>query len=119
MPELSMVSTGFDPVQAQNAGAATGAPVILRLGDPERHFWLVRSVARVMDLSLGAVVARGHLDRDGYRALVNRCRTCDLVAGCESWLAGGAEEGETSPPGCLVAPELERLKRLMDDKGAR
>lgn len=114
-----MVSTGFDPAEPQNTGVAAMAPLILRLGDPERHFWLVRSVARVMGLSLGAVVARGHLDRDGYRALVNRCRTCDLVAGCERWLAGAAEEGEASPPGCLVAPELERLKRMMNIKGAR
>lgn len=114
-----MFSTDFDPAEPQNSGAATGSSRILRLGDPDRHFWLVRSVARVMDLNLGAVVARGLLDRDGYRGLVNRCRTCDAVAGCASWLAGAAESGEASPTGCLVAPELERLKRLMDDKGAR
>lgn len=114
-----MFSTDFDPAEPQNTDAGNRSSRILHLGDPDRHFWLVRSVARVMDLSLGAVLARGHLDRDGYRALVNRCRTCDAVAGCASWLAGAVEEGETSPPGCLVAPELERLKRLMDDKGAR
>ncbi len=113
-----MLSTDFDPGEKQNQGAGSNSSPILHLGDPDRHFWLVRSVARVMDLSLGAVVARGHLDRDGYRALVNRCRTCDVVGGCEIWLAGVAEAGEASPQGCLVAPELVRLKRMMEDKGA-
>lgn len=114
-----MFSTGFDPAEPQEPDAANRPARILHLGDPDRHFWLVRSVARVKDLSLGAVVARGYLDRDGYRALVNRCRTCEAVEGCASWLAGAAEQGETSPPGCLVAPELDRLKRLMSNKGAR
>lgn len=114
-----MFSPDFDPTEPQNPGADHRTFAVLRLGDPDRHFWLVRSVARVMDLNLGATVASRHLDRDGYRALVNRCRTCDVVEGCESWLAGSATVTDTSPPGCVVAPDLEKLKRMTKDKGAR
>ena len=91
--------------------------VVVGLGDPDRHFWLVRSVARVMDLDLGAALACGDLHRDDYRAIVNRCRTCPLVAACQNWLAFSGGQADVAPPGCLIAAELDKLKRKTTRKG--
>ena len=109
-----MFSQGAD----HRKGDAPETGVILRLGDPDRHFWLVRSVARVMSLNLGAAVARGDLEREAYRGIVNRCRRCPLVAQCESWLAASGGLSATPPPGCAVASDLERLTELTTSKGA-
>jgi hypothetical protein len=91
--------------------------IIARLGDPDRHFWLVRSVARVMDLDLGGALARGELHRDDYRAFINVCRTCPLVEACQNWLATSTGPSETPPAGCLISADLNRLKRQTPSKG--
>ncbi|MFU8883336.1 MAG: DUF6455 family protein [Rhodobacterales bacterium] len=109
-----MISNGSDHRRRETL--QTG--VVLRLGDPDRHFWLVRSVARVMGLNLGAAVARGDLGRSDFRNMVNRCRTCPRVDRCESWLAASGGICATPPPGCAVAPDLTRLKQLTPNKGA-
>lgn len=109
-----MISNGSE--RMRRAPPQTG--VILKLGDPDRHFWLLRSVARVMNLHLGAAVARGDLGRDDFRNMVNKCRTCLLVDKCESWLAASCGVSATPPPGCVVAPDLNRLKTLTPTKGA-
>jgi len=109
-----MISNGSD--RSCRDTPQTG--VVLRLGDPDRHFWLVRSVARVMGLNLGAAVARGDLGRDDFRNMINRCRTCPMVDRCESWLAASGGMSATPPPGCAVAPDLNRLKQLTPSKGA-
>lgn len=93
--------------------------IVARLGDPDRHFWLARSVARVIGLDLGAAVTRGDLSRDDYRAMINRCRTCPIVAACQTWLGASCGQAEAPPPGCLIADELDRLKRTTSTKGAR
>ncbi len=36
------------------------------LGDPARHFWLTRSVARTMGISLSEAMAVGHLSAPDY-----------------------------------------------------
>jgi hypothetical protein len=93
--------------------------VLGRLGDPDRHFWLARSVARVIGLDLGAAVTRGDLPSDGYRAIINRCRTCPVVEACQDWLGTSGGHAEAPPPGCLIAGELDRLKHKTSTKGAR
>ncbi|MDF1708249.1 MAG: DUF6455 family protein [Paracoccaceae bacterium] len=105
-----------DGAEATGGGARMG--VVLGLGDPDRHFWLARSVARVMGVDLGAALARGDLPCEDYRAMVNRCRTCPLVVACESWLAASGGRAETPPPGCLISGDLTQLKRRFPNKGA-
>ena len=109
-----MISNGSD--QAGSLRARSG--VVLPLGDPDRHFWLFRSVARVIGLNLGEAVSQGTLEREDYRAIVNRCRTCPMVSSCEAWLAASGGSASTPPQGCLVAADIERLRLLTTQKGA-
>ena len=80
------------------------------LGDPARHFWMTRSVARVMGVSLSDAMAEGHLTTKGYANLVTNCRRCTHVDACEYWLAHQAGEAEAAPEGCLHARLFEELK---------
>jgi hypothetical protein len=93
--------------------------VMLGLGDPSRHFWLARSVARVMGLDLGEALARGALPRAEYRAMIDRCRSCALVDACQNWLAASGGQAEAPPPGCRITAELIALKHRTSTKGAR
>ncbi len=53
--------SGADP-SAQSAQTAQ----IVYLGEPDRHFWLLWSVARVMGVNLGETVTRGRLTQGAY-----------------------------------------------------
>jgi hypothetical protein len=92
--------------------------VILHLGDPDRHFWLVRSVARVIGVSLGQAMVQGAIEQEECRRMINRCRTCALVSACEAWLAESGGRADAPPPGCVVSTELNRLKHMMRHEGA-
>jgi hypothetical protein len=104
---------------ADRSGTGSRMGVLARLGDPDRHFWLARSVARVIGLDLGAAVTRGDLPCDDYRAIINRCRTCPVVEACQNWLGSSSGHAEAPPPGCLIAGDLARLKCRPSTKGAR
>ncbi|MBP0482447.1 DUF6455 family protein [Sagittula salina] len=80
------------------------------LGDPARHFFMTRGVARVMGLNLGAAMACGTLDPHHYEEMVTRCRGCALVEACEEWLSARVEVSAAPPPGCCNAATLSRLK---------
>lgn len=80
------------------------------LGDPARHFWMTRSVARVMGVSLSDAMAEGQLTPKGYADLVTNCRRCVHVDACEYWLAHQAGRAETTPEGCLHARLFKELK---------
>ena len=103
--------------ERQDTGSRMG--ILARLGDPDRHFWLARSVARVIGLDLGASITRGDLPCDEYRALINRCRTCPMVDACQNWLGASGGHAEAPPPGCLIAGDLDRLKHRTPTRGAR
>ncbi|MBV7395041.1 DUF6455 family protein [Mameliella sediminis] len=83
----------------------------LTLGDPARHFFMTRSVARVMGLNLGEALNTGKLAPDTYAAMVTACRSCALVDACEKWLAGQVSLTATPPPGCCNGPKLAELRR--------
>ncbi len=53
--------------------------IVSPLGDPAKHFWLTRSVARAMGLSLSEAMAEDRLSALDYADLVTRCRTCQRV----------------------------------------
>ncbi len=84
---------------------------VVRLGDPARHFWITRGVARAMGLSLGDAMADGRLTSDEYARMVTRCRTCPHVADCENWLAHNPGPTGAAPKMCCNAETLERLLR--------
>ena len=84
---------------------------ILKLGHPERHFWLTRSVARVMGLNLSECIHSGHLSAQDYSAMVTHCRTCAHADACERWLARQFNESETGPKDCVNADILCQLRQ--------
>jgi hypothetical protein len=80
-----------------------------QLGDPNRHFFMTRSVARVMGLSLNEAMQTGDLAPATYANMVTTCRGCALVEACEEWLACQTSTSATPPPGCCNADLLSRL----------
>ena len=83
----------------------------LTLGDPARHFFMTRSVARVMGLNLTEEMKAGSLAPDTYASMVTACRGCALVDACEKWLGRQTTLTQTPPPGCYNGPQLAELRR--------
>ena len=81
------------------------------LGDPVRHFWLTRSVARTMGVNLSEALASGRLGATGYAQMVTACRTCPNTASCEAWLSVGRKAHADAPDHCAIAGGLTRLAR--------
>lgn len=80
------------------------------LGDVEKHFWLTRSVAKCMNLSLTEAMADGRLDADQYAELVTRCRAAKCSGQCMEWLAERQAQSEAAPEFCANADLLNALK---------
>ncbi|WP_420569402.1 DUF6455 family protein [Thalassovita sp.] len=80
------------------------------LGDPARHFWLTRSVARSMGLNFSDALREGRISPQGYSELVTQCRKCACVAQCEKWLAQAGISATQAPSHCPIAPVLNELK---------
>lgn len=83
---------------------------IASLGDPALHFWMTRSVARAMGVSLSEAMAAGRLSSDGYAKMVTRCRTCQQVQNCQIWLANQAGFATTAPNDCLNADAYDKAR---------
>ncbi|MBU2963739.1 hypothetical protein KO516_23495 [Citreicella sp. C3M06] len=81
------------------------------LGDPARHFWMTRSVARVMGLSLAEEMRCGRLEAEEYARMVTSCRGCPVVSSCESWLGRQTCIAASAPQGCCISATLARLRR--------
>ena len=82
---------------------------LARLGDPNLHFWLTRSIARAVDVNLSEALACGGLSVQVYSEMVTRCRKCQHVETCEAWLAASGGSAEAVPPHCPNADLLNRL----------
>jgi hypothetical protein len=83
----------------------------LPLGDPARHFFMTRSVARIMGVNLTEAMQVGDLAPAAYADMVTRCRCCESVSACEDWLAHQTDISMTPPPDCCHGTILTRLKR--------
>lgn len=83
----------------------------LTLGDPARHFFMTRSVARVMGLNLSEALNDGSLAPATYAAMVTACRGCALVDACQEWLSRQTSLTGTPPPGCYNGPLLAELQQ--------
>lgn len=84
----------------------------LRPGDPDRHFFLTRSVARVMGLNLSEAIRAGRLAPADYARMVARCRSCLHVGECEEWLSDAPQPSLSAPPECGIAEALHRLRPM-------
>ena len=83
--------------------------IVEPLGDPAKHFWLTRSVARAMGLSLSEAMSEGRLSAAGYADLVTRFRTCLRVTECEAWLGQARGPQGDAPDCCMHKALLEAL----------
>ena len=79
------------------------------LGDPNRAFWLTRSVARAIGVNLSQAMQEGALSAQGYGDMVTRCRMCPHAKACELWLAENGAGAERVPAHCANAEVLNEL----------
>jgi len=82
---------------------------LARLGDPNRAFWLTRSVARAIGVNLSDAMQQGDLSAADYSAMVTRCRMCPHADSCEVWLAVNGAGAEHAPEHCANADLLNAL----------
>lgn len=80
------------------------------LGDIEQHFWLTRSVARVMGVNLSEALAEGRLTPEQYCEMVTRCRAGGCQDACQMWLACQTETAQNPPFGCPLGDVLTPLR---------
>ena len=80
-----------------------------RLGEPNRAFWLTRSVARTVGVNLSEAMNEGRLSADEYAGLVTRCRMCPHPETCEVWLAANGAGAPLVPDHCANAEPLNRM----------
>ncbi len=83
---------------------------VLQLGDPVKHFWMTRSVARAMGVSLSEAMAEGRLSASAYEKMVTQCRSCGRVRDCETWLGAQVCPATQAPECCKNAPFFDELK---------
>ncbi len=79
------------------------------LGEIETHFWLTRSVARCMGVSLTEAMAEGKLTPDDYAQIVTRCRASDCSEKCQVWLAAQQSRAKEAPEFCANSKPLNDL----------
>lgn len=83
------------------------------LGDIEQHFWLTRSMARTVGVSLGDAVASGLLPPDEYSRMVTRCRQSNCAKRCADWLGAQADGQASRPPQfCAHCDQLSALRPI-------
>ena len=80
------------------------------LGDPCRHYWMVQRMARATDADLVAAQEAGALPQEDWAHMVERCRRCRWVEGCQRWLDGG-NTAQIPPVGCLNRSKIYQLKQ--------
>ncbi|MEP1328569.1 DUF6455 family protein [Pseudophaeobacter sp.] len=80
------------------------------LGDFNRHFWQLRSVARVAGIDLGEAMREGQISESDYAAIVTRCRGAGCAQACAQWLANSSGAQREIPEFCVNRAELERLR---------
>ncbi len=83
----------------------------IKLGEIERHFWLTRSVAKVVGVNLSEEMAIGSISPADYSEMVTRCRAggCDEI--CQQWLARQTGRDVQAPPHCAHRDVLNQLRR--------
>lgn len=79
------------------------------LGDPDRAFWLTRSVARAIGVNLSEAMHEGALSARDYAEMVTRCRKCPHAERCTEWLGVHGAGAERAPEGCANADLLNHL----------
>lgn len=74
-----------------------------------RHFWITRSVARVMGINLSEAMSDGRLTAEEYAEMVAVCANCGRANTCHLWLARQLDQAGEPPEGCPNRREFMRL----------
>lgn len=88
------------------------------LGDIERHFWMTRSIARMIGVNLSEAMADGRLSPEDYSEMVTRCRASGCTGACAAWLAEQNGYAEAAPDFCVNAERLNALRPCAGARGA-
>lgn len=80
------------------------------LGDIEKHFWLTRSVARCMGVSLTEAMVEGRLSANDYAEMVTRCRAAECSKNCTIWLSIQQSQAIAAPEFCANAKTFNELR---------
>ena len=86
----------------------------IALGDIERHFWLTRSVARMIGVNLSDAMAEKRLSPDGYSSMVTYCRAAGCHEACQRLLAAQTSARPDGPPEYCANAEM--YARLFHDR---
>lgn len=92
----------------RDAGSVAWRP----LGDATEHYWLVQRMAKTCGVDPAAAAERGDLSAERWADMVNRCRSCDWVGGCQRWLDRQDSDSDATPPTTCV--NAERLRALAE-----
>ena len=86
------------------------------LGDVSQHFWLVKRMARVSGADLVSALHDCDITTAEWAAMVMRCRGCDCVEGCKSWLSQAELSGadQPAPDGCRNRETLNQLRTMQE-----
>jgi len=93
------------------------------LGDPVKHLWLARSMAKAAGVDLAASQDAGLLPQEDWADMVHRCRGCDWErsGGCHEWLADQDQGVAVVPGACANVKTFDFLgaaTALAPDSGA-
>jgi hypothetical protein len=80
------------------------------MGGADRHFWLTRSMARMIGVNLSRAMAAGRLTPQGYAEMVSHCRCASSCDRCVEWLAAQSGRAEAVPDFCVNAGRLNALR---------
>nr|WP_255670724.1 DUF6455 family protein [Cognatishimia sp. F0-27] len=73
------------------------------------HVWKVKRMAKANSVDLSAALQAGALSVDDWARMVTRCRGCQWVDGCATWL-DRTEKADHAPEACLNRDALARLR---------
>lgn len=75
------------------------------VGEADLNFWIVRGIARRMDVSVSDAMYDGQLSRAAFVCMVERCRVCRAASDC----LGSMAEATGPVPDCENTRELAAL----------
>ncbi|OSQ44946.1 DUF6455 family protein [Marivita geojedonensis] len=86
------------------------------LGDTGVHFWLVQRMAKTCGVNTAQAAREGDIVEQEWVDMVQRCRSCQWVNGCERWLDRTDIDSSATPPAdCLNADLLHLLSKRQND----
>lgn len=83
----------------------------LKLGDPNRHYWLMQRMLKRTGTDALTPFAEGELTQQDWAALVQTCRGCDNAQGCRTWLGALAPATRDAPAFCANAERFAALRK--------